>query len=177
SFEMPASWLQTVSPASIILFSLVFAWLWVWLDKRNLNPSTPVKLAMGLFFMGLGYVVMMGAAQVVIGGEKPLPTWLMATFLLHTCGEVCLYPVGLRAVTKLSRKRLVGQMMGVYFIAVAYGNLIAGVVAGEFDEQAIIQNPALLYDLFSVVMKVMVISGIIVLIFSKPIRKLMGDIR
>lgn len=177
SFEMPASWLQTVSPASIILFSLVFAWLWVWLDKRNLNPSTPVKLAMGLFFMGLGYVVMMGAAQVVIGGEKPLPTWLMATFLLHTFGEICLYPVGLSAVTKLSPKRLVGQMMGVYFIAVAYGNLIAGLFAGEFDEQAIIQNPSLLYDLFSVVMKVMVISGIIVLIFSKPIRKLMGDIR
>jgi len=177
SFEMPASWMQPVSPLSIIIFSLVFAWLWVWLDKRNMNPSTPVKLALGLFFMGLGYVVMMGASQVVMGGDKPLPTWLIATFLLHSFGEICLYPVGLSAVTKLSPKRLVGQMMGVYFIAVAYGNLIAGLFAGEFDEQAIIQNPSLLYDLFSVVMKVMVISGIIVLIFSKPIRKLMGDIR
>jgi POT family proton-dependent oligopeptide transporter len=176
-FEMPASWMQTVPPVAVISFSFVFAWLWVWLAKRNLNPSTPVKLSLGLLFMGLGYAVMMGASLVVIGGDKPLPTWLALTYLLHTFGEICLYPIGLSAVTKLSPKKLVGQMMGVFFIALAYGNLIAGLFAGEFDEKSIAENPSLLLDLFGVVMKIMLISGIIVLIFSRPIRKLMGDIR
>lgn len=177
NFEMPASWMQTIPPVAVISFSFMFAWLWVWLAKRNLNPTTPVKMSFGLIFMGLGYAVMMGASLVVIGGEKPLPTWLILTYVLHTFGEICLYPIGLSAVTKLSPKKLLGQMMGVFFIALAYGNLIAGLFAGEFDERAIEQDPSLLLDLFGVVMKVMLISGIIVLIFSKPIRKLMGEIR
>lgn len=176
-FEMPASWMQSIPPVAVIVFSFMFAWLWVWLAKRNMNPSTPAKLSFGLLFMGLGYAVMMGASLIVIGGDKPLPTWLALTYLLHTFGEICLYPIGLSAVTKLSPKKLVGQMMGVFFIALAYGNLIAGLFAGEFDEHAIASDPSLLLDLFGVVMKVMLISGIIVLIFSKPIRKLMGDIR
>jgi POT family proton-dependent oligopeptide transporter len=176
-FEMPASWMQTVPPVAVLVFSVMFAWLWVWLDRRNLNPSTPVKMSLGLLFMGLGYAVMMGASLVVMGGEKPLPTWLVLTYVLHTFGEICLYPVGLSAVTKLAPKKLAGQLMGVFFIALAYGNLIAGLFAGEFDEKAIETDPSLLLDLFGVVMKVMLISGIIVLIFSKPIRKLMGNIR
>ncbi len=177
NFEMPASWMQTVPPVAVLTFSMVFAWLWVWLDKRNLNPSTPVKMSLGLIFMGLGYAVMMGASLIVIGGEKPLPTWLVLTYVLHTFGEICLYPVGLSAVTKLAPKRLAGQLMGIFFIALAYGNLIAGLFGGNFDKQAINANPSLLLDLFGAVMKVMLISGIIVLIFSKPIRKLMGNIR
>ncbi|MEX2233699.1 MAG: peptide MFS transporter [Cyclobacteriaceae bacterium] len=176
-FEMPASWMQTVPPVAVISFSFLFAWLWVWLAKRNRNPSTPVKISLGLIFMGLGYAVMMGASLVVMGGDKPLPTWLVITYVLHTFGEICLYPVGLSAVTKLAPKKLAGQLMGVFFIALAYGNLIAGLFAGEFDRDAIESDPSLLLDLFGVVMKVMLISGIIVLIFSKSIRKLMGEIR
>ena len=176
-FQMPAAWMQTVPPVAVLVFSMVFAWLWVWLDRRNMNPSTPVKMSFGLLFMGLGYAVMMGASLIVIGGEKPLPTWLVLTYVLHTFGEICLYPVGLSAVTKLAPRKLSGQLMGVFFIALAYGNLIAGLFAGEFDREAIADDPTLLLDLFGVVMKVMLISGIIVLILSKPIRKLMGDVR
>jgi POT family proton-dependent oligopeptide transporter len=176
-FEMPASWMQTVPPVAVLVFSVLFAWLWVWLDKRKMNPSTPVKMSMGLLFMGLGYAVMMGASIVVVGGDKPLPTWLAFTYIVHTFGEICLYPVGLSAVTKLAPRKLAGQLMGVFFIALAYGNLIAGLFAGNFEEDAIAADPSLLLDLFGAVTKVMLISGIIVLIFSKPIRKLMGDIR
>lgn len=177
NFEMPASWLQTVPPVAVIVFSMMFAWLWVWLDRRKLNPSTPAKMAFGLLFMGLGYAVMMAASLVVIGGDKPLPTYLVLTYVLHTFGEICLYPVGLSAVTKLAPRKLSGQLMGVFFIALAYGNLIAGLFAGEFDERLIAEDPSRLLDLFGVVTKVMLISGIIVLLFSKPIRKLMGNIR
>jgi POT family proton-dependent oligopeptide transporter len=177
SFEMPASWMQSVPTIFVVIFVPVFSWLWVWLAKRNMNPSTPVKFSLGLIFMGLGYAVMIGASLIVVNGEKPLPTWLALTYLLHTFGEICLYPIGLSAVTKLSPQRLVGQMMGIWFMSLAFGNLMAGLFAGEFDKNAIAQNPSLLIDLFAIVMKGMLIAGVIALVLSKPIRKLMGDIR
>jgi len=181
SFSFPAGWFHTVPAGAVIIFSPVFAWLWVWLSRRNLNPNTPVKLSLGLIFMGLGYAVMMWASASVIAdgsvGQEASPNWLITTYVLHTFGEICLYPVGLSAVTKLSPKRLVGQMMGVWFMSLALGNLAAGLFAGEFDEQAIVSNPSTLVDLFGSVMKLMLIAGIVILLISKPVRKLMGDIR
>jgi POT family proton-dependent oligopeptide transporter len=177
SFEMPASWMQSVPPIFVVIFVPIFAWLWVWLAKKNMNPSTPVKLSLGLIFLGFGYLVMVGASMIVIEGEKPLPTWLTFTYMFLTFGEICLYPIGLSAVTKLSPSRLVGQMMGVFFMSLALGNLIAGLYAGEFDNESITANPNLLVDLFGLVAKITIIAGIVVLIFSKAIRKLMGDIR
>ena len=177
SFEMPASWMQSAPPIFVVFFVPIFAWLWVWLAKRNMNPSTPVKLSMGLIFLGVGYLVMIGASMIVIQGAKPLPTWLTVTYMFLTFGEICLYPIGLSAVTKLSPTRLVGQMMGVFFMSLALGNLVAGLYAGEFDNESIAANPGLLVDLFGLVAKITIIAGIVVLIFSKPIRKLMGDVR
>lgn len=175
-FTMPASWMQSVPALCVLLFVPVFAWLWMWLAKRKLNPTTPIKLALGLFFMGLGYVVMIGASFIVINGDQPLPTWLFLTYMLHTFGEICLYPIGLSAITKLSPQRLVGRMMGVFFMALALGNLIAGLFAGEFDETAVAADPHLLVDLFQLIVMLMMISGVVVLLLSKPLRKLMGDI-
>jgi len=120
---------------------------------------------------------MMGASLVVVAGNKALPTWLIATYVLQEVGEICLYPVGLSAVTKLSPQRLVGQMMGIWFMSLAFGNLIAGLFAGEFDAHAIIANPQVLVGLFWLVAKFMLGAGILVLILNKPIRKLMGEIR
>jgi POT family proton-dependent oligopeptide transporter len=181
SFNFPAGWFQTVPAAAVIVFSPLFAWLWVWLSRRNLNLTTPVKLSFGVIFMGLGYAVMMWASASVIAdgsvGQEASPNWLITTYVLHTFGEICLYPVGLSAVTKLSPKRLVGQMMGVWFMSLALGNLAAGLFAGEFNEQAIIANPAMLVDLFGSVMKLMLIAGLVILLISKPVSKLMGDIR
>jgi len=177
SFEMPASWMQSVPPLFVIIFVPVFAWLWSWLAKRNLNPTTPIKIAFGLFWMGAGYFVMIMASEIVVAGDKPLSTWLFATYMLHTFGEICLYPIGLSGVTKLSPKRLVGQMMGVFFMALALGNLIAGLYAGEFDDKSISENPSLLIDLFALIVKIMLVGGVVALIFSKPLRKLMGNVR
>jgi len=177
TFLMPASWMQSLPPIYVILFVPVFTGLWLWLSKRRLNPSTPVKLSLGLFFMGLGYVAMIGASFIVIRGEQPLPTWLFLTYMLHTFGEICLYPIGLSGITKLSPKRLVGRMMGVFFMALALGNLIAGLFAGDIDENAVAANPYLLVDLFQFIALLMGGAAIVVLIISKPLRKLMGDIR
>jgi POT family proton-dependent oligopeptide transporter len=175
--EFPAGWFQSVPSIEIFMLVPFFAWLWIWLSKKNLNPSTPVKLALGLIFMGLGFAVMMGASEIVVAGSKASPSWLIVTYLLHTFGEICLYPVGLSAVTKLSPSRLVGQMMGIWFMSLAFGNLSAGLFAGNFDDQSIARDPQLLIDLFWKVVKVMIISGIVIVAFAKPIRKLMGEIR
>jgi POT family proton-dependent oligopeptide transporter len=177
TFLMPASWMQSLPPIYVILFVPVFTGLWLWLSKHKLNPSTPVKLSLGLLFMGLGYVAMIGASFIVIRGEQPLPTWLFLTYMLHTFGEICLYPIGLSGITKLSPKRLVGRMMGVFFMALALGNLIAGLFAGDIDEKAVAANPHLLVDLFQFIALLMGGAALVVLLISKPLRKLMGDIR
>jgi proton-dependent oligopeptide transporter, POT family len=177
NFDMPASWFQSLPPIYVIMFVPVFAALWVWLERRNLNPSTPVKMSLGLVFMGLGYVAMIGASYVVINGDQPLPGWLFLTYLLHTFGEIFLYPIGLSGITKLSPKRLVGQMMGVFFMALALGNLIAGLFAGDIDEKEVAQNPHLLVDLFQFITIMMMVSAAVVFVFIKPLRKLMGSVK
>ena len=144
-FEMPASWLQSVNALFIIGFAPFFAAMWVWLARRNLEPSSPLKFAFGLIFLGLGFLVMYFASKIVVSGmlnegepNLVLPTWLILTYLLHTFGELCLSPVGLSTMTKLAPRMMVGQIMGLWFMATAFGNLIAGLVAGQFEPEAFV---------------------------------------
>ncbi|MBK6264249.1 peptide MFS transporter [Marivirga sp. S37H4] len=174
---MPASWLQSANPLFIIVLSPVFGWLWVQLAKRNLNPNIPIKFAFGLILLGLGFAVMVAASLIVVSGDSALPTWLLLTYFLHTSGELFISPVGLSAVTKLAPKRLVGQMMGAWFMSVAFGNLIAGIVAGEFDQDAIANDPSLLPDIFIYITQFTIGAGIAVLILSPVIKRLTGNVK
>lgn len=139
----PTSWYQSAQPIYIILFSPFFAWLWVALAKRNLNPSAPAKFALGLLQLGLGFAVMVAAAELVINsGGRVGPSWILFTYLLQTTGELCLSPVGLSNVTRLSPPRYVGQMMGTWFLGSAVGNVAAGLIGGEVGGGSVEQMPA-----------------------------------
>lgn len=176
-WEMPASWLQSVNPIFIILLSPVFGWLWITLAKRNMEPGTPIKFSLGLIILGLGFGVMAIASAIVAKGNQVMPTWLIITYFLHTTGELSFSPVGLSAVTKLSPKKLVGQMMGVWFMSIALGNLIAGLVAGEFSEEAIKADPNILPDLFWFITEFTVAAGIVMLVLTPLLKRLMGNVR
>ena len=128
----PASWYQSANPIFVVLFAPFFAWFWVALGARNLDPSAPAKFGIGLLLLGVGFLVIMWAAQLIVAsGGQVAPTWLLMTYLLHTFGELCLSPVGLSNVTKLAPKRYVGQMMGTWFLGAAVGNSAAGLIGGH----------------------------------------------
>lgn len=171
-WEVPASWLQSINPMFIILLAPFFAALWVNLGRRGLNPSTPTKFALGLLQMGVGFLVLYFASLFVVQGQKVAPTWLMLTYLFHTTGELCLSPVGLAAVNRLSPKRYQGQMFGTWFTASALGHLIAGLLAGHLaDSTAAADMP----DRFLFVCMTTAGAGLVLLMFVKPIQRLMGD--
>jgi POT family proton-dependent oligopeptide transporter len=171
-FEVPASWFQSLNPTFIILLAPLYAMLWVWLAKRHLEPAAPAKFAFGLMILGLGFAVMIGAAALVAEGRQVWPTWLVFTYLLHTMGELALSPVGLSAMTKLAPRRFVGQMMGMWFMCTALGNAIAGLVAGTFDVDALSTWP---WQYTQIVFTTMG-SGLLLLAFAKPLRRLMGGL-
>ncbi|MBI3299142.1 MAG: peptide MFS transporter [Elusimicrobia bacterium] len=169
-WSFPSSWYQSVNALLIIALAPAFSWLWGSLGKRN--PSSPVKFAFGLLFVGLGFLVMAVAARFIGTPEaKSLvsPNWLMLCYLLHTIGELTLSPVGLSLMTKLSPPRVVGMMMGVWFLAASLGNKIGGMAAGYFDTFP-------LPSLFGIVFLTTAATALLALILTKPIRKLMGDV-
>ena len=171
NFEIPTAWFQSLNPMYILILAPFFASLWVNLGRRNLNPSIPAKFALGLIQMGLGFLVMYGASTYVVKGQSVLPTWLLLTYLIHTMGELCLSPVGLSAMTKLSPKRFVSQMMGIWFLSTALGEILAGLLAGRFHPDSLSDMPSLYLQIIAFGVG----SGIILLLFTKPLKKLMDD--
>jgi POT family proton-dependent oligopeptide transporter len=168
-FEIPAGWFQSLNPLFIIMLAPFFAALWVNLGRRNLDPSIPVKFALGLLQLGLGFLVMYFAAALVAKGDSVLPTWLFLTYLLHTTGELCISPVGLSSISRLAPPRFLSQMMGMWFIGAAFGNLIAGLVAGRFDPDALQDTPGLYLQIVSIAAG----AGFLLLVLSKPLKRLM----
>jgi len=143
-FEIPATWFQTVNSAFIILFSPVIAALWIMLAKRNIDLSSPAKFALGLALAGVGFLVMLFAAnRVVASGGSVLvsPWWLIISYFFQTMGELFVSPVGLSSMTKLAPRRYLGQMMGIWFLAALVGNLVAGLVGGYVDPTKLEQTP------------------------------------
>ena len=170
-WTIPTTWFQSLGPLFIIALAPVMAWLWLALGRRQLDPSLPVKFGAGLVFLAIGFVVMAAASKRVATGQEVWPVWLITTYLVHTIGELCLSPVGLSSVTRLSPPRLVGQMMGTWFLASSLGNLIAGLWAGRFSAEAIEQMPRQYLEIGILPFA----AGIILVCLARPIQKLAGS--
>jgi len=167
---LPAAAFQSLGPIFIISLAPIAAAVWLRLARFNL--SIPTKFGLGLVILALGFVVMAVAAKLAVG-HLVGPSWLVATYFIHTVGELCLSPVGLSSVTKLSPKRLVGQMMGVWFLAASLGNLLAGLLAGEmkFDQAAQMSGQFLRIGILPAC------AGLALIIFARPIRRYLADVK
>jgi POT family proton-dependent oligopeptide transporter len=165
-WEVPATWLQSVNSIFLILLAPVFGWIWLRLGRRA--PSIPGKFGFGLVFLAVGFFVLAWGSVHASDTNKVGMSWLVVVYFFHTIGELCLSPVGLSSVTKLSPRRLVGQMMGTWFMGTALGNLVAGLWAGRGESMPLPQ-------LFSWVGQVTVGGGIVLLLLSPLIRRLIGD--
>jgi POT family proton-dependent oligopeptide transporter len=172
-FEIPATWFQSVNSLFIIILAPVFAVLWSGLAKRGLDLSSPTKFSIGLFAAGAAFLLMLLASNIHVGSAgavKVSPWWLVGSYFLQTVGELSVSPVGLSSMTKLSPRRYVGQMMGVWFLATALGNLIAGLVGGNVNPEDLAQTP----KLFMLTTASLVVSAAVLALMIVPIRNMMA---
>jgi proton-dependent oligopeptide transporter, POT family len=175
-WEMPATWFQSINSLFIIICAPLFGALWVRMAKSGREMSSPGKFALGLFFAAVGFALMIPAANAVLssgGTLKVSPWWLVASYFFQTLGELSLSPVGLSSMTKLSPRKYVGQMMGIWFLATSVGNLIAGRVGGNIDPEKLEQTP----KVFTGTTIALAASAVILALLAIPIKKMMASQR
>ena len=170
ALEIQASQLQSVNALFIILLAPVFGSIWVWLEGRNKDPSLPMKAGLGLLGLAVGFFVIAWGAANSSPDNLVSPSWLIVTYFFHTVGELCISPIGLSAITKLSPERRVGQMMGIWFVGAALGNLFAGLMAGQLATMASA-------ELFRTVATISAVVGIFAVIVSPRVKRLMGGVK
>ncbi|WIO73249.1 peptide MFS transporter [Porticoccaceae bacterium LTM1] len=165
SFEVPTELFQSLNPIFIVIFAPIIAALWIKMGDKE--PNSPVKFGCGLFLLALGFVFMIGASMQIDGGDaKASMLWIVAAYLCHTLGELCLSPIGLSMVTKLAPLRLASLMMGVWFFFNAVSNYTAafvGSLIGHGDEAQQMENA---FAIFGGITITAVISGIILMLVS-----------
>jgi POT family proton-dependent oligopeptide transporter len=166
----PSSYLQSCTPLFVIMLAPIFSYLWVSLKDRQ--PSSPVKFTLGLLFIGVAYLLMIPASMLTAYG-KISPLWLVGLYFLEVCGEMCLSPVGLSTVTKLAPAKLVGIMMGVWFLAASFGSKLAGYLSGFF----VANNSWQLTKLYGGIAIGLLIATVILALLTPSIKRLMGRVR
>jgi len=130
-FIIPVGWLQFANPMFVVMFAPIFAGIWAYLARINLNPNLPIKFAIGLLFMALSFLVMIVAVDIALESSPVGMQWLVLTYLFQTWGELALSPIGLSAFSRYGPKRYMGQMFGLWFLASAIGGVMAGLLGGE----------------------------------------------
>ena len=166
--SFPSSWLQSCTPAFVILLAPIFSYIWVRLGKRQ--PSSPIKFTLGLLFIGLAYCLIVPAAWMTAYGRIS-PLWLVGLYFLEVVGEMCLSPVGLSTVTKLAPVKLVGIMMGVWFLAASFGSKLAGKLSEYY-----VPDSYTLVKLYGGVAAGLLISAGLLALLTPKVKKLMGAV-
>jgi len=167
-YAFPSSWYQSTNPILIFILAPMFAWLWVRLGPRE--PSSPMKLSWGLLGAGIGFLILVPAANIAAAGTPVSPAWLTATYFVHTVAELCLSPVGLSSMTKLAPARIASLVMGIWFLGVSVGNYAAGQLGGLYESLPL---PAL----FGRVGMFAVVCGVIMLLLAPTLKRMMGGVK
>jgi POT family proton-dependent oligopeptide transporter len=167
-YQFPASWFQSLNALFIITLAPVFAWLWIRLGTRN--PPELIKFTVGLVLVAAGFAVLIFAAKAGESGVRVSPMWLVITYLLHTCGELLLSPVGMSAVTRLAPARIAGLTMGVWFLALSVGNYLGGRVAGLYEGFS-------LPELFGAVAAYALAAAVVLAVLIRPIQRMLAGQR
>ena len=136
-WEMPASYFQSFGAVFIVLLAPVFASLWSFLNKHNIEPSSPMKQAIGLFLLSMGYLLIAFGVKGVEPGMKVSIMWLTSLYFIHTMGELCLAPIGLSLVYRLSPARFSSLLMGVWYLSTSAANKLAGLLSGYYPEEGV----------------------------------------
>lgn len=133
NWEFPASYFQAINPLFILIFAPIFSNMWIWLARKNLEPSIPIKFVNALILVGVGFIFMIAASYLYEQSGPVSLFWLIGVYLVHTLGELCLSPVGLSMVTKLAPMKFASLLMGTWFLANFSANLVGGLFAGNYD--------------------------------------------
>jgi POT family proton-dependent oligopeptide transporter len=172
-FDVPASMFQSINAIYIVLLAPLFAWLWTSLGRRGLEPSTPAKFGLALMQLGAGFLVLVAGAAT--GNMTPV-IFVFLIYLLHTTGELCLSPVGLSAMNRLAPAHMASLIMGTWFFASATGNFVAGLIAAATGSEAASGEGAgkeVVLDVYSQIGWIAIGVGVVVLVISPLIKKLM----
>ena len=167
-YAFPSSWFQSLNSGFIYVLGPLLAWFWIKLGDRD--PSLVTKFAFGLLGAGGGFVVMVFAARAAGDTGRVSPLWLAAVYLIHTVGELCLSPVGLSAITKLAPARIAGLTMGVWFLSISVGNFFAGRMASFYESMP-------LDKLVGYAGGTGIAVGVVLLLISRPVTRLMGGVK
>ena len=169
-WEVPASMFQSLNAIYIVMLGPVFAWLWLTLGRRGLEPSTPTKFALGVVQVGLGFLVLVAGAKAAGAGATPV-IFIFLIYLIHTMGELCLSPVGLSAMNRLTPAHMASLIMGAWFFASATGNFTAGLISAATGGEG--AGPERVLEVYSNVGWLAVGVGVAMLVVAPLIRRLM----
>jgi len=181
-WTMPASWFQSFNAVFVILLAPLFAQLWLALGAKNREPSSPVKQAIGLLLLALGYLIIAIGVQGVEPGVKVSILWLAGLYFIHTMGELCLSPIGLSMVNKLSPVRFASLLMGVWYLSMATANKLAGALSTLYPEEDKVKSLmgieiASLFDFFMVFVVMAAVASLILFLLAKKLQSLMHGVR
>ena len=181
-YLIPTSFFQSINPVSIVIFAPIFAIIWTKLGQKNLEPSSPMKQAIGLFLLSIGYLIIAFGVKDISPSVKVSMFWITTMYLLHTFGELAVSPIGLSLVVKLSPARFVSVLMGVWFLSTSLANKFAGVLSSFYPElnkpspTFLFYTITNLYDFFMLFMFMSLFASIILFLLSKKLYKMMHGV-